>query len=296
MSEKDKAKSTLDILLHDRDPAIKARLLEIVIKNQWDVNDPSFAIFVAMGQLEIFLEKYPDLFNNKFEDFLRKISQIVYEQQEQQAINQAALTKTAKNLTSSLDHAASTISQTSQEIKNVRVSITNDKREYSNNTLAAREREVLTLQALVQNVTKIQEKHQSLLDAHNIFDSLKSTVQTEIARVSRSTTRRVNLGQGMFSLWAGAFIVGLVFLVGILFGSQIYHFAMQNKYTDIYWNRLIWMVIFALAAPPMVGLGIYALEADYSTEVKFSGWIVILIPIGLFVMGTAKIFGWFGMA
>jgi hypothetical protein len=55
----EKLKTTLDALLTDRSDKFKAIVLELVLKNRWDENDPAFTILIATGQLEALLQQYP---------------------------------------------------------------------------------------------------------------------------------------------------------------------------------------------------------------------------------------------
>jgi hypothetical protein len=64
---------TLDRLLAHRSPEFRARLLEVVARNGWNVNDPSFVILLATGQMELLLQQLPDdlesLMNEALEQF-----------------------------------------------------------------------------------------------------------------------------------------------------------------------------------------------------------------------------------
>jgi hypothetical protein len=47
-----------------------------------------------------------------------------------------------------------------------------------------------------------------------------------------------------------------------------------------------------LAAPPFLGLGLYALENSYDTNSKFAGWLIIFASIVGFLIPGLKIMGW----
>ncbi len=64
-------KTTLERLLEGRSDTFKAKVLELVVRNQWDVNEPSFQLLVATGQLEVLLEIFPEQFEALFRRLLR---------------------------------------------------------------------------------------------------------------------------------------------------------------------------------------------------------------------------------
>ena len=73
ISELGEAGSLLDQLLVGRSAEFKARVYELVVRYQWDVNDPSFAILVATGQMEVLLDQFPEQFEGLFEGLLQRL-------------------------------------------------------------------------------------------------------------------------------------------------------------------------------------------------------------------------------
>ena len=73
ISELGEAGSLLDQLLVGRSAEFKARVYELVVRYQWDVNDPSFAILVATGQMELLLAEFPEQFEDLFESLLLRL-------------------------------------------------------------------------------------------------------------------------------------------------------------------------------------------------------------------------------
>lgn len=64
-------KNALELLLEGRSDTFKAKVLELVVRNGWDVNEPSFQLLVATGQLEVLLEIFPQQFEALFRRLLR---------------------------------------------------------------------------------------------------------------------------------------------------------------------------------------------------------------------------------
>jgi hypothetical protein len=123
--------------------------------------------------------------------------------------------------------------------------------------------------------------------------SLVPTVKEEVGRAASSTIRRIKLGEGMISIGAGALITSFLMIVGIALGTGVYHnMILYPKQPNVYWTQIGWAVEIAIAAPMLIGLGIYALVADYNSETKFAGWALIAFSIAAFVFPALKVMGW----
>lgn len=73
VSDLGETKSLLDQILAGRSAEFKAKVYELVVRFQWDVNDPSFAILVATGQMELLLAEFPDQFEALFASLLLRL-------------------------------------------------------------------------------------------------------------------------------------------------------------------------------------------------------------------------------
>lgn len=123
--------------------------------------------------------------------------------------------------------------------------------------------------------------------------SLVPTVRDEVGKAASNAIRRIQLGEGIFSIGAAALVVGGLLLVGILLGAGVFHnFIQHPKQSEVYWSQIGWAVEIGLAAPMLIGLGIYALVADYNSETKFAGWVLISFSIAAFLLPALKVVGW----
>ena len=123
--------------------------------------------------------------------------------------------------------------------------------------------------------------------------SLVPTVRNEVGKAASNAIRRIQLGQGIFSIGAGAIIASMLIFLGLLLGTGIYHnMILYPKQPNLYWTQIGWAIEIALAAPILIGLGIYALIADYNSETKFAGWILISFSIAAFLLPGLKVIGW----
>jgi hypothetical protein len=69
------AQSLLDQVLADRSDRFKAKVLELVVRYRWDVNDPNFLILLATGQMEVLLEEFPEQYERMFAQSLVQVDQ-----------------------------------------------------------------------------------------------------------------------------------------------------------------------------------------------------------------------------
>lgn len=56
------AKTAIDRALEHRNDAFRAKVLELTLKNKWDVNDPAFLILLATGEMRVLIEQHPAQF------------------------------------------------------------------------------------------------------------------------------------------------------------------------------------------------------------------------------------------
>ncbi len=130
----DRIKSVLDQLLVGRDEVFSAKVLKLVIDNNWDVDDPSFIIALATGQLQVILEDLPKAFEATSEKALQKFTQKLYELQEWSALQKAAIDAANKimiaagnQVTSAVDACTSLVikqvKESTQDIRNSRSKI-----------------------------------------------------------------------------------------------------------------------------------------------------------------------------
>jgi hypothetical protein len=123
--------------------------------------------------------------------------------------------------------------------------------------------------------------------------SLVPTVRDQVGKAASNTIRRIQLGESIVSIAAAALIVGALLLVGILLGAKVFHnFIQHPKQGEVYWSQVSWALEIGLAAPILIGLGIYALIADYNSETKFVGWVLIAFSIAAFILPGLKVIGW----
>jgi hypothetical protein len=67
--------SLLEQVLEGRSEGFKAKVLKLVLRYHWDVNDPNFLILVATGQMEVLLDRFPDQVEQIFDQAILRLEQ-----------------------------------------------------------------------------------------------------------------------------------------------------------------------------------------------------------------------------
>ncbi|MEO1791238.1 MAG: DUF6753 family protein [Cyanobacteria bacterium J06629_19] len=64
-----KAKAAIDRALEHRNDGFRAKVLDMTLKNQWDVDDPAFLILLSTGEMRVLMEEHPA----KFEQLMNRV-------------------------------------------------------------------------------------------------------------------------------------------------------------------------------------------------------------------------------
>jgi hypothetical protein len=126
-----------------------------------------------------------------------------------------------------------------------------------------------------------------------LLPNIRADIKSVVGRSASTAIKRIELGRGMFSIWSGGLVAAGLILLGILIDSGVYRYGfLHPKQIQAFQTIYGWQIVIALVLPPFLGLGLYAIENDYSSESKFAGWLVILISIVTFMVPGLRIMGW----
>ena len=64
-----KATAAIDRALEHRHDAFRAKVLDLTLKNQWDVDDPAFLIVLSTGEMRVLMDEHPA----KFEQLMNRV-------------------------------------------------------------------------------------------------------------------------------------------------------------------------------------------------------------------------------
>ena len=126
-----------------------------------------------------------------------------------------------------------------------------------------------------------------------LLPNIRADIKSVVGRSASTAIKRIELGRGMFSIWSGGLVAAGLIVLGILIDSGVYRYGFAHpKQVQAFQTIYGWQIVIALVLPPFLGLGLYAIENDYSSESKFAGWLVILISIITFMVPGLRIMGW----
>ena len=126
-----------------------------------------------------------------------------------------------------------------------------------------------------------------------LLPNIRADIRADVGRSAGAAFRRIELGRGMLSLWGGAMIAAALIILGILIDSGVYRLLLTNpKQVQAFQTIYGWQIAIALSLPPFLGLGIYAIQDDYNSELKFAGWLIIVASVVGFLVPGLKIMGW----
>lgn len=126
-----------------------------------------------------------------------------------------------------------------------------------------------------------------------LLPNIRADIKSVVGRSASTAIKRIELGRGMFSIWSGGLVAAGLIILGILIDSGVYRYVFTHpKQVQAFQTIYGWQIVIALVLPPFLGLGLYAIENDYSSESKFAGWLVIFISIVTFMVPGLRIMGW----
>jgi hypothetical protein len=79
MSEKRELDNLLDRALEGRSEGFKAKVLDLVVRYQWDINDPGFLLLISTGQMELLLNEFPEQFEGLVQHLVTTLDQPIAE-------------------------------------------------------------------------------------------------------------------------------------------------------------------------------------------------------------------------
>jgi hypothetical protein len=215
MSTPNKAKSILDQLLVGRDEVFSAKVLKLVVDNKWDVDDPSFIIALATGQLQVILEDVPKSFEATSNKALQKFTQKLYELQEWSALQKADIDAANKIMVAAGNQVTSTVDactnlvieqvkESTKDIRNSRSKIQEESATAINSIKQLQIAQEASIKLIQEEAEEVQEGSLAVLrKQHDLLRKLNSA--TVMANFVRSIPPLLIAGVIFFSIGLGFF-------------------------------------------------------------------------------------------
>lgn len=225
--ENDQVRTLLAQYLEGRSEAFKNKVYELVIRFGWDVNDPSFAILLATGQMETILELFPDQFEALFRCLMEESRQVFLGHQQWFQERQGELK----------DHFRVLDAQQSQSIGEIERNIGLFREEIEEQRRSSTE-------ALNKIMAIAQEKRAQLLA--ELKAGLIPMEQEFTLRAQAHSREVINQALTYWdkkarleALQGGAIIGGVILVIGIAFGICLNQ-SFVNRFSDNAWAQYIW--------------------------------------------------------
>ena len=273
-SERDRAeiKSLLDRLLEGKDDKFKSIVLEMVISQGWDKNDPAFLIGVATNQLEAILKLQPDLIDATFERNLKKVSKAYQDEQTARLAHEDKLGKLRDSFkTIGEGFSTGIVNNTQKIIDDVDSAATK-------------------IDTAVRGIGSFQES--ALSDTKTMIEivaSLRGDCTEQATRFISSgqelnTTLKSTVGMAhianALTVYGAVVTLGIYSIVWLLVGNNTLSNFLNHKISnEAYWSETRWSMVAGYIIPALLFFG-YLIYKEDRYEWDKLGLILILLGIG----------------
>ena len=215
-----KAKSAIDRALEHRNDAFRAKVLDLTLKNHWDVDDPAFLIVLSTGEMRVLMEEHPA----KFEQLMNR----VFRQAESQFLS---MQEKVMAVLSSTELAAQALERRVDEVERL-LSQAHD--ELADRLTTEQQAMIVQLDGATKRQIEVLEAKAVQLSAQG-FAASRTQAKDLVTAIAKQM-RQVHYWETVF--WACSAAVLLVGLSGIG-GWQMRGLADHNSFWgDVQrWNR-----------------------------------------------------------
>ena len=211
-----KAKAAIDRALEHRNDAFRAKVLDMTLKNKWDVDDPAFLILLSTGEMRVLMEQHPA----QFEQLMNR----VFKQAESQFLSMHEKVMAAL---SSSELAAQALARRVEEVEQL---LSTER----SALVTEQQAMVVRLEGATKRQIDVLEAKASQLTAQG-FAVSRTQAKDQVTAIAKQM-RQVHYWETVF--WACSAAVALVSLSGIS-GWQMRGLADHNSFWgDVQrWNR-----------------------------------------------------------
>lgn len=272
--DKNKAEisSLLDRLLKGKDDKFKAIVLQMVIEQGWDRNDPAFLIGIATNQLEAILKLQPDLIDAIFELNLKKISKEHQNERAARLKHEGNLEKIRDSFESIGKGFSTNIVINTQKIVNKvdtaasKVDTAVEGIEGLQNNLIGNTKTMIEIVANLRGDCT-EQATRFISSGKSLNNTLKSTIS--MAHMANALT-----------VYGAVATLGIYSLVWLLIGNNTLSNFLNHKISnEAYWSETGWSMVAGGIIPALLFFG-YLIYKEDRYEWDKLGLILILLGIG----------------
>ena len=211
-----KAKAAIDRALEHRHDGFRAKVLDMTLKNQWDVDDPAFLILLSTGEMRVLMEEHPV----KFEQLMNR----VFKQAESQFLSMH------EKVMAALDSSELAAQALARRVEEVEQLLSSER----SALMTEQQAMVVRLEGATKRQIDVLEAKASQLTAQG-FAVSRTQAKDQVAAIAKQM-RQVHYWETVF--WACTAAVALVG-VSVLGGWQMRGLAERNSFWgDVQrWNR-----------------------------------------------------------
>jgi hypothetical protein len=227
MGNAEAVRSLLDQFLEGRSDSFRAKVYELVVRYRWDVNDPSFAILLATGQMELLLQEFPEQFEAMFCRSIQEAQQGFQQLQQWMEDQKGDLRSYIQGLEVQQSQATSQLLESMDRFEQ---GVAQQK------SWAAQEVEkVLAIAAAERTQLETDAKAQLKGHTQAFISAVSKQAQTQVEEMGKVWHQMAFRETVAWTALATAFVFGM----GGIAGSAI-HQQVINNFTDVPWATQLW--------------------------------------------------------
>lgn len=227
IGQQNRAQSLLDDVLKDRPAEYRARVLELVVRYGWDVDDPNFLILIATGQMEVLLDQFPEQFEELFVMMLGRFQAQGNEFKVWLKTERKGFNESIQALEMVQAQGRQTLAEQTEQL---RAGIS-DQREWS--------------QQQAQELLRLSKQEEERVEKV-LKEKMKGTQKEFFSAAQRYANEIIDQSINLWIIrmkheaftW-GAICSGLFFMLGLMFGVVV-HMNFVDNFTDIRWANQLW--------------------------------------------------------
>jgi len=129
---------------------------------------------------------------------------------------------------------------------------------------------------------------QAQADVNSAIASLIPTVESAVRQGARWALAQESLVRSTLTLIAGCVVVGVVFAIGVLYGTRIFAAAVAGQLGWMeFWTQIGWSLALGTAAPGLVLLGVVQIEDERAWWQYLAlalGVVAVVVPAGRLIL------------
>jgi hypothetical protein len=282
-NNRSKKESLLDRLLARQDPEFRSTVEELVRKQGWPEDDPSFLIGIATGQIQVLLKEMPTAIDATFDKGVTKLSIKLTELQKWQSLQQTIINDAVKKFSTVSDkfiqHLDTCTDTLTAEIRDAALEV----KEARGDIQQQRDETVTSIRGFKDSHAK---RSKSIEDKYSSLKQTIDALEIKMTGMMFAANRISTLG-----ILGSVSVLGFCMGVAFLTGSSVYSmFQAQKISSAFFWELVRWGLSSGYVVTALILGGIFVRKiGDYDWD-NF-GYLLIFFGVGLSLVLPLKTIG-----